>query len=59
MIKFREQLAGEDRKDYMLKVAAEYIEQFYPDGIIFYDDAECDGYCVANDCITAADEDEP
>jgi hypothetical protein len=40
----------------MLKVAAEYIRDNYPDGMIHYDEADCDGSCVANDCIAAADE---
>ena len=51
----REQHKGEDRKDYMLLVAAEYIRENWPDGMIFYDDAECDGYCVADDCESVSD----
>lgn len=40
----------------MLRIAAEYIKQHCPDGDIFYDEADCDGYCVAADCEIAADE---
>ena len=50
----REQGKDENRKDYMLMVAAEYIREHCPEGIIFYDDADCDGYCVADDCETIA-----
>lgn len=39
----------------MLRIAAKYIRDYYPDGIIHYDEAECDGYCVADDCESAAD----
>ena len=52
----REQGKDEDRKDYMLMVAAEYIREHCPGGMIFYDDAECDGYCVADDCESAFEE---
>lgn len=39
----------------MLKVAAEYIRNHYPDGMAFYDEADCDGYCVADDCESSAE----
>ena len=39
----------------MLKVAAKYIRDYYPDGTIHYDENDCDGYCVADDCESAAD----
>lgn len=39
----------------MLRVAAEYIRDYWPEEIIHYDDADCDGYCVADDCETMAD----
>jgi hypothetical protein len=51
----RSQHKDEDRKDYMLLVAAEYIRENCPDGMIFYDDAECDGGCVSDDCYVASD----
>ena len=53
-VAMREQGKDEDRRDYMLKIAAEYIREHCPDGDIYYDDAECDGYCVADDCISAS-----
>jgi len=56
----REQREDEDRRDYMLLVAAEYIEQHCPEGTTKYDDADCDGYCVAEDCrIASESEEEP
>lgn len=60
MIKFREQLQNEDRKDYMLKVAAEYIREYCPGEIIYYDGdrVPCDGDWVANDCESATMQDE-
>lgn len=39
----------------MLKVAADYIKAHCPDQTTFYDDAECDGSCVADDCERAAE----
>jgi hypothetical protein len=39
----------------MLKIAAKYIRDNDPEGIIFYDGTDCDGYCVADDCETAAE----
>lgn len=50
----REQYVDEDRRDYMLLVAAKYIREFYPDGTIKYDDAEYDAYCIAEDCESAS-----
>lgn len=41
---------GESRPHYMLRVAAAYIREHWTDGLIFFDEAECDGYCVADDC---------
>lgn len=38
----------------MLRVAMNYIRDNCDDGLIFYDDAECDGACVADDCEIAA-----
>ena len=37
----------------MLKVAAAYIRKYCPDKSIYYDEAMCDGYCVADDCDIA------
>lgn len=44
------------RAQEMLQIAADYIREYYPDAIVFYDDADCDGYCIANDCEIAAKE---
>lgn len=54
----REQRPDEDRKDYMLLVAAEYIRKHWSEGIIRYDAEECDGWCVAEDCESASDSEE-
>jgi len=40
----------------MLRVAAEYIREHCPDQTIHFDDTECDGYCVADDCECAAED---
>ena len=50
-----EQKNGEDRKSFMLRVAAVYIALHWPEGLVMYDGAECDGYCVADDCLSAAE----
>jgi len=50
------QKAALARARVMLKVAAQYISETWPEGTIFYDDAECDGYCVADDCKQAQEE---
>lgn len=39
----------------MLRIAADYAEK-QPDETIHYDEADCDGYCVAEDCRIAAEE---
>ena len=44
-----------DRAIEMLNIAAEYIRTHWPDGTVFYDETDCDGYCVADDCKTAAE----
>jgi hypothetical protein len=38
----------------MLRIAARYIDQHAPSDTIRYDEAECDGTCVADDCRIAA-----
>jgi len=37
----------EPRPSYMLRVAARYIRDVWPEGYIHFDEAECDGYCLA------------
>ena len=44
-----------ERAKEMLRIAAEYIRHHYPDGDWLYDETTCDGYCVADDCESAAD----
>ena len=51
MIKL-EQKEGEDRKTYLVRIAIAVIESstgYSHDEIIFYDDCECDGGCLADD----------
>jgi len=45
---FQEQSEGESRLEYLLTVAVAYIYD-NPESTIFYDDAECDGYCLAEE----------
>jgi len=45
-----------ERASTMLRIAAEYIRTHCPDDEITYDGTTCDGYCVADDCVSAADE---
>lgn len=40
----------------MLRVAARFIRQHAPDRTIAYDETECDGNCLAEDCEFAADD---
>lgn len=42
-----------ERAQFMLRTAAAYIRTYCPDEKMIYDDAECDGYCVADDCESA------
>lgn len=48
-------LNGRGRAAEMLKIAAEYIKEHCPDMTVEYDETICDGYCVADDCLDAAD----
>ena len=45
---------GTARASLMLRIAAKYIREHAPDFEIYYDEARCDGYCVADDCEDAA-----
>jgi hypothetical protein len=45
---------NEPRASYLLRVAAQYIRQYHPDGLIAFDEADCDGYCLATDCESEA-----
>lgn len=44
-----------DRAIEMLNIASRYIRDKYPYGLIYYDEADCDGWCVADDCEGAAE----
>lgn len=35
----------------LMKLAAQYITEYCDDMPIFYDDAECDGMCLAQDIL--------
>lgn len=39
----------------MLRIAARFIIDNAAGEMVFYDDAECDGLCLADDCRIAAD----
>ena len=47
------QLKDEDRKTYLVRLAVAYIDEHTgftdADDRLFYDDAEWDGYCLAED----------
>ena len=40
----------------MLGIAAKYIRDNDDTKVVFYDGAECDGFCVAEDCENAIDD---
>ncbi len=39
----------------MLEIAAEYIDEYWPEGTAEYDGTTCDGGCIAEDCRLAAE----
>lgn len=45
-----------ERASFMLRIAAIYIRKHCPDELYHYDEADCDGGCVADDCDAAAEE---
>lgn len=45
---------SESRAEYLLRVAAEYIDKYCPEEEIKFDEAVCDGACLAEDCIMEA-----
>lgn len=45
-----------ERSVEMLKVAAHHCQEYGASGVTDYDGAECDGLCIASDCIAAADD---
>ena len=40
---------NEPRLIYLVKIAIDYIRKYGDDQIIYYDEAECDGYCLSDD----------
>jgi hypothetical protein len=48
-------LEGAARAAKMLRIAANYVRDNDPDSNVYYDDADCDGHCLADDCETAAE----
>lgn len=44
------------RASEMLRVAAAFLKNKQPDGTAFYDEADCDAICIAEDCEAAADD---
>jgi hypothetical protein len=52
----REQKPMEDRRDYLLLVAAAYLSDCCQcEELIFYDGAECDAGCLAAECLEASE----
>lgn len=45
-----------ERAILMLEVAAKYIKENCSDVIIHYDEADCDGGCIAEDCKNCIDD---
>jgi hypothetical protein len=40
----------------MLCIAARFLREHEPEGTLWYDEAECDGTCIADDCAAAAED---
>ena len=40
----------------MLRIAASFLRDVEPKGTAFYDGADCDYFCIADDCEAAADD---
>jgi hypothetical protein len=50
-------MTAAERAEYMLRTVAAFIDDNpVGDYEIFYDEALCDGHCLADDCISAADD---
>lgn len=39
----------------ILKVASDFIREHASSAIVYYDGADCDGYCLADDCMSAVE----
>lgn len=40
----------------ILEIAGEHCESYAGDATAFYDEADCDGYCINDDCKAAAND---
>ena len=51
------QRVGESRKDYLVRVAITYLREIplMNEGVLIFDEAECDGFCLADDLETEFD----
>lgn len=45
-----------DRAIELMKLAAKYIQDYHNYGVIEYDDALCDGECLAQDLLAEVDQ---
>jgi hypothetical protein len=45
-----------ERAQMLMRLAADYIRRYHNYGLIFYDDAECDGQCLSDDLLAEADD---
>jgi hypothetical protein len=46
----------EKRAVYLMRIAASVIQHNAPEATAYYDEAECDGLCLADDLKIAADD---
>jgi hypothetical protein len=54
MLKMRDQRSDEDRIEYLAKVLYEFMHMTIAgECTIFYDDADCDGMCLAQEFMDA------
>ena len=47
---------AQKRAVYLMRVTAKYLQDRFPHGTIFYDEAECDSLCLSEDLTIAADD---
>jgi hypothetical protein len=45
-----------ERLKYLAGIAAEYIRTHAPDHLVIFDDADCDGSCLADDIESAIEQ---
>lgn len=56
MKNLRSQIPGQSRTEYLLRVAAEHISKYAYEDVTFYDNADCDGACLAEELRQEADD---